>query len=316
MSAYVGIHTQIARNNRLSVIYLIGFPLLILLSVWAFIFLMLSTDPSLTANNVGPAVNDTFLSVVPTVLIIVSVWFTIAYLFNTSMIQAATKAKTLERRENMRIYNLTENLCIAQGMTMPKLNIIESEALNAFASGINEKSFTVTLTRGLIEKLNDEELEGVIAHELCHIQNRDVRLLIVSIVFVGIFSFAVQFLMRSFFYGNIGGKRNRDSGKALIIAFVIAIIAYLISLVFKFGLSRKREYMADAGAADMTKNPQALASALRKISGNHQIDANDDVRQLFIENEPKLDLNSGFSITRFFATHPPIEKRIKILESF
>ncbi len=315
MSAYLGIQTQIARNNRLSVIYLLAFPLLILVMVWAFIFLA-GVDPY-APDRVGAA-HLMFVEAIPMVATVVIIWFMIAYFFNTSLIKAATKAKTLDRKNHMRVYNLTENLCMSQGMNMPKLNIIESDALNAFASGINEKTFTVTLTRGLIEKLNDEELEGVIAHELMHIKNRDVRLLIVTIIFVGIFSFVVQILLRSLFYRNIGrsSDRNRNSGVAILIALALALVAYFLSMLFKFGISRKREYMADAGAADMTKNPRALASALRKISGNHQLNVNDDVKQMFIENEPKKDARGGFSFTQLFATHPPIEKRIQVLENF
>lgn len=314
MASYVGIHTQISRNNRQSVLYLLAFPLLILGAVWAFIYFAgvdhSTGDPLATTN-------DVFVDIIPFVSSAVLVWFLIAYFFNTSMIKAATKAKSLSRKENMRVYNLTENLCMTQGMTMPKLNVIESDALNAFASGINKKSYTVTLTRGLIDQLDDRELEGVIAHELMHIKNRDVRLLIISIIFVGIFSFAVQILLRSFFYRSIGGRRSKDSGKAMIIALALAVVAYVLSLLFKFGLSRKREYMADAGAADMTKNPRALASALRKISGHHQLEVNDDVKQMFIENEPKKEASgSGFGLTQLFSTHPPIEKRIEILENF
>lgn len=316
MADYVGIHSQITSNNRKSVLYLLAFPLLIFVVIWAFIYF---AGVDHTAGDPVSSTNDLFLNTIPFVTSVVIVWFLIAYFFNTSMIKATTNAKTLERRDNMRVYNLTENLCMSEGMTMPKLNVVETDALNAFASGINEKSFTVTLTRGIIDKLDDEELKGVIAHELMHIRNRDVRLLIISIVFVGIFSFAVQILLRTFFYRSIGGRRNsKGSGNAMIIALVLAVVAYVLSLLFKFGLSRKREYMADAGAADMTKNPRALASALRKISGNHQLNVNDDVKQMFIENEPKKDQVSGssFSLAQLFATHPPIEKRIEVLEKF
>src|SRR5690606_3093631 len=126
----------------------------------------------------------------------VAIWFVIAWFANTAIIQAATGARPLERKENMRVYNLVENLCISQGMKMPNVYVIEDDALNAYASGINEKTYAVTLTRGIINTLDDAELEGVIAHELAHIRNRDVRLLIVSIVFVGIFAFLSQMAIR------------------------------------------------------------------------------------------------------------------------
>ncbi|WP_114752231.1 M48 family metallopeptidase [Pleomorphovibrio marinus] len=314
MASYVGIQSQIRRNNFRSVLLLLGFPLLILGAVYLFVYLTYPSEGQAPEVN---AVNETFVQVIPGVIIAVGIWFAIAFLFHSSMINSAAGAKPLERKENMRVYNLVENLCISKGMRMPKVNIIEDDALNAFASGINEKTYTVTLTRGIMNKLNDEELEGVIAHELMHIRNRDVRLLIISIIFVGIFSFIAQILFRSMLYG-AGRRRGKDDNKALIIAMVIAFIAFLLSMLFRFAISRKREYMADSGAAEMTKKPWALASALRKISGNYQVKSvkSDDVAELFIENRPDKSSGMMSAITGLFATHPPIEKRIKVLEQF
>ncbi|MDQ3536036.1 MAG: M48 family metalloprotease, partial [Bacteroidota bacterium] len=159
----------------------------------------------------------------------------------------------------------------------------------------------------------------VIAHELMHIKNRDVRLLIISIIFVGIFSFVAQLAFRNLLYGGMRGNRRRQNdNRLIIIAVIIALIAYLLSITFRFAISRNREYMADSGAAEITKNPGALASALRKISGNHKVSTvkSSDVAEMFIENTP--DSSSGLmaSISGLFATHPPIEKRIQILEQF
>ena len=263
---------------------------------------------------------DMFLQAVPFVTTIVLVWFLIAYFAHGKMIAMATGAKPLERKENMRVYNLVENLCMSVGMKMPKVNIIESDALNAFASGLKEKNYTVTLTRGIIEKLDDNELEGVIAHELMHIRNKDVRLLIVTIIFVGIFSFVVQMAFRNFLYGRMTNRRNsKDSGKLMIIILAVSLVAYLISILFKFALSRKREYLADSGAAEMTRKPWALASALRKISANHHVDSvkSEEVQQMFIENTPKDTSASLFGgLKGLFSTHPPIEKRIQFLDQF
>ncbi len=194
-----------------------------------------------------------------------------------------------------------------------QINVIEDQALNAYASGLSKKSYTVTLTRGIIDHLNNDELEGVIAHELAHIRNRDVRLLIISIVFVGIFSMVAQIGFRATLYGN----RSRDNGKGggilVVIVILIAAIGYILSMLMRFAISRKREYLADAAAAEMTKKPQALASALRKISGNPNLSrpAPADVAQLFIEHEQKKA-----AFTSLFATHPPIKKRIEVLEQF
>lgn len=313
---YVGLQQQIKTNNRKSILLLLAFPFLVLAMVFLFFFII-------NYNEEGPPsldlVLEQFINAIPMVFIAVGIWFAIAYFSNTAMINSAAKSHSLSRKDNFRVYNLTENLCMSVGMKMPQLRIIESPALNAFASGINEKTYTVTLTRGIIEHLNDEELEGVIAHELMHIRNHDVKLLIVTIVFVGIFSFIMQFALRSLFYGNAFSNRRKDDkggGVVMIVIIVLAAIAYFLSILFKLALSRKREYLADSGAAEMTRNPLALASALEKISGNHHVDKvkSADVQQMFIENTPKdsaVGISSAFK--GLFSTHPPIEKRIQFL---
>ena len=305
---YLGIRQQIARNNTKSILFLLAFPLLILVGAYVVLYILLDQDIERT--------NAQFLSIIPMVLIGVAIWFFISYFFHTQMIQSATHSRPLERRENMRVYNLTENLCMSVGMPMPKLYIIESDALNAFASGINEKTFAVTLTRGIINRLNDEELEGVIAHELTHIRNRDVRLLIVTIVFVGIFATIADFALRILLNGSMSSSRNRknDKGGGALVLLIILLVAgaiYFLSILFKLALSRSREYMADAGAVELTRNSLALASALKKISGHSTIREvqNDEVKELFIDYKAQ----GFFSL---FATHPPIEKRIQVLEQY
>ena len=305
---YLGIRQQIARNNTKSILFLLAFPLLILVGAYVVLYILSDQDIEHT--------NAQFLSIIPMVLIGVAIWFFISYFFHTQMIQSATHSRPLERRENMRVYNLTENLCMSVGMPMPKLYIIESDALNAFASGINEKTFAVTLTRGIINTLNDEELEGVIAHELTHIRNRDVRLLIVTIVFVGIFATIADFALRMLLNGSMSSSRNRknDKGGGALVLLIILLVAgaiYFLSILFKLALSRSREYMADAGAVELTRNSLALASALKKISGHSTIREvqNDEVKELFIDYKAQ----GFFSL---FATHPPIEKRIQVLEQY
>lgn len=308
---FVGLDKQIRRNNQKSILLLLGFPLLIFAGVYVFFLYMYS--------GVAADAFDEFIVTAPFIAGGIAIWFLIAFSSHSTMINLATRSKSLERKENMRVYNLTENLCMSVGMTMPKLRVINSSALNAFASGLNEKNFSVTLTTGIIETLDDNELEGVIAHELMHIRNKDVRLLIISIIFVGILSFAVSLLFRTIIYGG-GRRRSKDSkidGRVILVALVIAGVVYLLTILFKFALSRKREYLADAGAAEMTRNPQALAMALRRISGNSDLEARtDDVKQMYIENGPKEDDASFLSgISGLFATHPPIKKRIAFLEN-
>ncbi len=302
---YVGLQKQISRNNRYSFLLLITFPAL-LLGMFYVLFLFIDKgDPE--------AINYHFLGVLPFILIGVGIWFLIAWAGHATFIRMATGAQPLERTQNKRVYNLVENLCIQLGITMPTVYIIDDDSLNAFASGINPKTYSITLSKGIIEKLNDEELEGVIAHELTHITNRDTRLLIISIIFVGIFAFLAQLALRGLRLG-VGG-RKKDGGYIILIAIAVTAICYFISLFLRFGISRSREYLADAGAAEMTKKPYALASALRKVDADPLIEAvhSQDVAQLFIEN-PQSTKTNLFS--KLFDTHPPIKKRIELLEQF
>ena len=305
---YVGIKSQIRKNNINSVIMLIAFPVLLVAMVYVFVWF---TSP----DEYRGMAADTTAGIVPLVLAGTGIWFLIAWFSHTAIIQRATGSKPLERRENKRVYNLVENLCISMGMQTPKVFVIEDDSLNAFASGINDKTYAISLSRGIISKLEDDELEGVIAHELTHIRNRDVRLLIVAVIFVGIFSFIANMAFRGLRFGSFG-NREKNNAPVVLVALVISGIAYLVSLVLRFGISRSREYMADAGSAEMTRKPYALASALRKISGDPLIEAvkSRDVSQMFIDN-PRL-VNKEFSIDRIFATHPPIETRIPPLEQF
>lgn len=314
---YIGIQQQIRTNNQKSVLLLIGFPLLIFAMV--YVILLFTMPQEMTTVPRWQSAGQLLIEYSPIIIGVVVIWFLIAYWGHSQMISAATHAKPLERKENKRVYNLVENLCIQEGMKMPKIKIINDQGLNAFASGLNEKTYTVTLTRGIIEKLDDEELKGVIAHELMHIKNKDVRLLVITIIFVGIFSLIVQIAFRSMLYGSIGRRRNdRGGGAVVLIIIAVAAVAYFLSLIFKFALSRKREYMADSGAVEMTKNSKALASALRKISGQSEVESveSEDVKEMFIEHSPKDSKGFFGTLAGWFSTHPPIEKRIEILEQF
>jgi len=308
---YVGLVSQIRKNNTNSILLLIAFPALLLAMCYAILFF--------TGDQDARQTNQYFLQLMPFVLAGVGIWFLIAWAGHNTFIKLSTGAKSLERKENKRVYNLLENICISQGMKMPRLNVIEDDSLNAFASGINDNSYSISLSTGIINKLNDEELEGVLAHELTHIRNRDVCLLIISIIFVGIFSFVAEMAFRGlrFAGGRKSDKDGKGSGAIILIVIAITAVAYLISILLRFGISRKREYLADAGAAEITKKPYALASALRKISGDPMIEAVEsrDVAQLFIDN-PKPSVHKSASWDNLFATHPPIEKRIALLEQF
>ena len=312
-----GLQTHIWNNNLKSVALLAGFPVLLL-----FLMYGLSVGyVGLTApiNNVSEGLVLAFehlKRIWPFAFLGAAVWFAIAWFSYQSMIEASVGARGLTRKEAPELYNLLENLCVSRGVTMPQLNIIETPALNAFASGLTDKSYKVTVTRGLLDTLDKDELEAVLAHELTHIMNRDVRLLIIAVIFVGVFSFFGELVFRNLFRAGVrvGGhtrSRNGDSrggGVLILIAIAMIVIAYLLALVIRFSLSQKREYLADAGAAELTRNPDAMISALKKISGRSKIDAPNDIQQMMIENTQPF--------AGIFATHPPIGKRIDALVNF
>ena len=325
--------TQIRRNNMLSVLLLLLFPLIILVTVWGFLALVnyfgnSSYDASgqLIRQLDIATVNAYFLQTLPWVVGIVGVWFAIAYFANASMVSRAVRSRPLERRENPRVYNIVENLCMTCNMEMPAINIVNDQQLNAFASGINSKSYAVTLTTGMLDLLDDDELAGVIGHELTHIRNRDTRLLITSIIFVGIISTVMSLIVRTMYHvmWTGSGRREKDKGGlsvffvVLLVGIVCCAIAYFFTSLTRFAISRKREYMADAGGAELCGNPLALASALKKISNNPGLDHvnREDVAQLFIVHPDEM--NSGLLgfMSGLFSTHPDTQKRIEILEQF
>ena len=321
-------YTQQASNNTKSMLLLVLFPTILIGLVFVFIAIMERINVSDPMYYDWNSVVETFLTVLPFIIGGVTIWFAIAYWGNTSMIRHATGARPLERKENPRVYNIVENLTMTCGMDMPKINIIDTPELNAFASGIDKDSYTVTVTTGICKQLEDNELAGVIGHELTHIRNRDTRLLIVSIIFVGIMStissFALRLVWRTFASG--GGRRRSNNGKgsgatiliALVVAVVLAFIGYFFTLLTRFAISRKREYMADAGGAELCGDPLALASALRKISANPALADVDrqDVAQLFIIHPKKLTSGIGDLMSGLFSTHPSTESRIAYLEQF
>lgn len=322
MGGAFGLQTHIWNNNWKTVLLMAGFPVLLLLLTYALFLLFAGFSGMYVGNDpvagyfvwAGQALAQAW----PFAIAGAILWFGIAYAFYQNIIDAATGAKKVERTAEPKLYNLLENLCISRGITMPALRIMETDALNAFATGLHKGQYSITVTRGLMNALNDDELEAVLAHELTHIRNADVRLLVIAVVFVGIFSFVGELAFRSLRFGGTGGGSSRrsggrDSGGGAIIAIIAALvmigIAYALAIVIRFALSRRREYLADAGAVELTKNPDAMISALQKISGNAVVNAPSEVREMFIEN-PHSDFAS------IFATHPPIAKRIEALARY
>ena len=316
MAAY-GLYTHIQSNKRRSVALLIGlfFLIYVLVFAGALVAEVLILGDAPLDYLVRAAAYD-FVKALPFATAGTIIWIAIAYKFHQSMIDAVTGASEVSRAEEPRLYNLLENLCISRGITMPKLRIADDDALNAFATGLNEKQYSITVTRGLINSLNDAEIEAVLGHELTHIRNGDVRMLVIAVVIAGVISFFGELIFRIFFQGSWGG-RSRSSGEkkggaglAIVIAVVLIAVAWLLSIVIRFALSRQREFLADAGSVELTKNPDAMISALRKIENRGELHAaNSAVMEMCIDNP-----REGFA--DIFATHPPVDKRVEALVTF
>jgi heat shock protein HtpX len=318
MAAF-GLYTHIQSNRRRSIALLIGLFFLVYVMVYAGALLA----EALTVNApldylMRAAVYDWALAA-PWATLGTVIWILIAYKFHQSMIDAATGARQVSRAEEPRLYNLLENLCISRGITMPSLRIADDDALNAFATGLNEKQYSITVTRGLMERLNDTELEAVLGHELTHIRNGDVRMMVIAVVIAGVISFFGEMVFRLFFqarfYGGLGRRRGGGDGEgggrgaiiAIVIAVALIVVAWVLSVVIRFALSRRREYLADAGAVELTKNPDAMISALRKIENRGELhSATSAVMEMCVDN-PRMDFSD------LFATHPPIDARIEAL---
>jgi len=223
----------------------------------------------------------------------------------------------VQRAEEPRLYNLLENLCISRGIPTPKLKIIDSDALNAFATGMNAKQYSITVTSGLLARLNDAEIESVLGHELTHIRNGDVRMMVVAVIIAGAISFFVELVFRLWFYNGLSfrGERSDDrrgggAGLAILIAVALLVVAYVLSFVIRLALSRSREFLADAGSVELTKNPDAMISALRKIEGRGELPgATSAVMEMCIDNP-----RQGFG--ELFDTHPSVERRVEALVKF
>jgi heat shock protein HtpX len=318
MAAY-GLYTHIQSNKRRSVALLIGLFVLVYVLVYAGALVAEAlTVPNAPLDYLLRAAAYDFAKAAPFATVGTIVWIAIAYKFHQAMIDAVTDGHTVTRQEEPRLYNLLENLCISRGITMPKLKIAEDDALNAFATGLNEKQYSITVTRGLMNALDDAELEAVLGHELTHIRNGDVRMLVIAVVIAGVISFFGEMVFRLFFqnafYGGFGGRRSRDDGDrkggagiAIVIAVALIVIAWVLSIVIRFALSRQREYLADSGSVELTKNPDAMISALRKIENRGELaSANSAVMEMCIDN-PRV----GFS--NIFDTHPSVDARVAAL---
>jgi len=316
MAAY-GLYSHIRSNRRRSIALLIGLFFLVYVLVYAGALLAAALSFDADLNTLLQIAWMDLLKAAPVATIGAAVWIAIAYYFHQSMIDAVTGGRDIERSDDPRLYTILENLCISRGITTPTLKLIESDALNAFATGMNAKQYSITVTTGLVDRLDDAEIESVLGHELTHIRNGDVRMMVVAVIIVGVISFFAELIFRLWFYNGLGFRGSRSderrgggAGVAILVAIALLVVAYGLSFLIRLALSRQREYLADAGSVELTKNPDAMISALRKIEGRGELPgATSAIMEMCIDNP-----REGFG--ELFDTHPSVENRIKALIKF
>jgi len=287
-------YQQIAANKRKSLALILGFVIFITGLSW--LFALYSGRPSITIA----------------VLIGATVYAIITYFAAAKLAVALNGAHKIEKRDNPRLYRIIENIAITNGMPMPKVYVMDDPAPNAFATGRDPNHALVAATTGLLNVMDDTELEGVIAHELGHVKNYDIRVSMVAFALAAVVGILADIMLRMAWFG--GNRNNRDSGSSylFILAIIAAILAPIVAILIQMAISRKREYLADATGALTTRYPEGLARALEKIKihGSATKRPNTTTAHLFFANP----LNKR-EFTTLFSTHPPIEDRIKRLRS-
>jgi heat shock protein HtpX len=334
MAAY-GLYTHIASNKFRSMLLLAGLFVLIYVIVYAGALIaevVINSDASVD-YYLAAAARD-LIAAFPYATGVAALWIVIAYFFHQNMIDAVTGGEDVTRQQQPRLYNLLENLCISRGIPMPKLKVMDSPALNAFATGLNRRQYAITVTTGLLKALSDQEIEAVLGHELTHIRNGDVQMMVVAVIIAGVVGFFGELFFRTFtnfgYYGGGGGSwssssssdsssssgsdRKSSGGGGAIVVVILAValiaLAWLLSQLVKLALSRSRELLADAGSVELTKNPDAMISALRKIENRGELPgATSAVMELCVDNP-----REGFA--DLFATHPSVDSRVQALVKF
>jgi heat shock protein HtpX len=316
MAAY-GLYSHIQSNRRRSIALLVGLFFLIYLMVYAGALVAEALSVNADSNVLMQLAWRDFLQAAPWATVGTALWVVIAYYFHQNMIDALTGGRDVTRAEEPRLYNILENLCISRGITMPKLKVMESDALNAFATGMSDKQYSITVTTALLNRLNDAEIEAVLGHELTHIRNGDVRMMVVAVIIAGVVSFFAELVFRLWFYNGFSFRSRSDDDRrgggaafAILIAVAIIAVAYFLSFVIRLALSRSREFLADAGSVELTKNPDAMISALRKIEGRGELPgATSAVMEMCLDNP-----RQGFG--ELFDTHPSVDSRVAALVKF
>jgi len=282
-------YKQIASNKRKTILLMLAFVLFV--SVLGWIFSLWWGDPSITKY----------------VLIGAAIYVVISYYMSSKLSLAVNGAKPISKRDNPRLFRVVENLSITDGLPMPRVYIIQDKALNAFATGRNPHNSSVAITTGLLDVLNDQELEGVMAHELGHVKNYDIRVSLVAFAMVAVVGLMSDIILRSLWFRD----DDTDNQTLMIIGIVAAILAPVVAMFIQLAISRKREYLADATGALTTRYPEGLIGALKKIQKNGSVmrRQNSSTAHLFFANPLKKSFVSGL-----FSTHPPLADRIRRLQ--
>ena len=303
-------YEQIASNRAKTVFIIIGFVVFITAIGFALGYY-------LDYRGIG---NNYSILFMVFALILATIMSFSSYYYSDKIVLSLTRARPISREEDPRIYYMVEGLTIAAGLPMPKIYAIEDEGMNAFATGRNPKNSVVVFTRGLLNNLNDEELKGVISHELSHIKNYDILLGTIIVILVGMVTIISNIILRSFIFGGRGRRSNTSSGGNLItviflvVGIALLILSPIIATLIRLAISRNREFLADSTGALVSRYPAGLASALRKISSHSAVKtANGATAHLFIAN-PIAGKSKAF-FSNLFNTHPPTEERIRRLES-
>jgi len=296
------LYNQVDSNRRKTILLMIGFSFFIVLVSYILV-------RALGFDGAG-ALGFSGLFLVISGLINLG-----SYYWSDKLVLGLTGGRQIEKEDSPKLFRIIENLSIAAGSPMPKIFVIEDPAPNAFATGRDPRHAVVAFTTGLLEKLDNLEIEGVAAHELSHIRNYDTRLMSIIVILVGMLIFLVDIFSRSLWWGNFGkNKRETGGGLFLVLGVIVAILAPILAQVIKFAISRRREFLADASGALLTRHPEGLAKALIKISQDKNAlrSASNATAHLYIENPFKGEKAKNWFIN-LFSTHPPVEDRVKAL---
>ena len=317
-----------AENQRKTVLLLILFPAVLFLVFWVVLSLFF-TNSVWIADKFHEWWNAT-LWMFPLVIIVLGVRWLISFFLQKDIMFGLSWAKAITRKQNPEVYNIVENLCISKWLPMPKIAIMNEPWMNAFATWWRQKDSRIAFTSWLLENLDKREIEAVAGHELTHLINKDSLLMYVAYIFVGVVTLAGQYLLRGPLYGYSSSSDNKNSSKWMII-FWLAFLAlwYLFYPLIRLAISRKREYMADLGSVELTRDNQAMISALRKISTNSYVSkANDSISSFFIAEPKILGIDKVKEMKRYAAgiekktktsiwdSHPSIDDRIARLQNY